>query len=320
MKVPSRHRNKHLDIFYMYCLSVLIIFGLSVVPYIRSRNISKHVPLLLGLEKKEEQPTPPPLFDPSAFADVNVVAKAYVVYDLTDKKVISSKNETTLLPLASVSKLMMAISAVTHKSLTDKITLHPESIEDGYDLGLSKGQVWSLGELLKYTLVFSSNDGAQAIADSFGGDKVFIPQMNTDAKVLGLTTTFTDPAGRDLNGKIGGLGTALDVAKLFAIARKDIPELLDATSKSRVTVTASNGRISGIPNTNQDVQMLPGAEASKTGFTDLAGGNLGVIVDITVGHPVIIVVLGSTREARFTDVNKLYTALIKSVGATVKKD
>jgi D-alanyl-D-alanine carboxypeptidase len=37
------------------------------------------------------------------------------------------------------------------------------------------------------------------------------------------------------------------------------------------------------------------------------------VVDVTLGRPVVIVVLGSTREGRFRDVQALYTALIKSV-------
>jgi D-alanyl-D-alanine carboxypeptidase len=45
---------------------------------------------------------------------------------------------------------------------------------------------------------------------------------------------------------------------------------------------------------------------AQTGFTDEAGGNLVMIFDVTVGHPVVIVVTGSTRTERFTDVEKLY--------------
>ena len=113
--------------------------------------------------------------------------------------------------------------------------------------------------------------------------------------------------------KVLPAGLTLDMAKLLGVARKQIPEILDATTKKRQTVTASGGKISGIPNTNQAIETLPGAEASKTGFTDLAGGNLGVIVDISIGHPVAIVVLGSTREGRFRDVALLYTTLQKSL-------
>ena len=193
------------------------------------------------------------------------------------------------------------------------ITISPASIDGAYDLGLKKGQVFELDELLKYTLVFSSNDGAQAIADGLGGRTFFVNQMNVDAAKLGLELFFTQPAGLDEGGKIGGLGSAHSAAKLIALARKDFPEVFDATTKTRTTVTSSTGKIMGVPNTNQDVVNFSGLEASKTGFTDLAGGNLAVVVDIAVGHPVAIVVLGSTHEERFSDVEKLYHALQKSI-------
>jgi D-alanyl-D-alanine carboxypeptidase (penicillin-binding protein 5/6) len=244
---------------------------------------------------------------------VHIEGKAYVVYDLLDNRVIAGKAQTAILPLASITKVMTAVSSTLHKDKNATITISPKSIEDGYDLGLKNNQVWSLRELLKYTLIFSSNDGAEAVADSFGSKEVFVTQMNNDAKGLGLSVTFTDPAGRDLHGNIGGKGTALDVAKLFFIARQKIPEILDATTKKRATLSTSSGKVSGIPNTNQEIEDLSGAEASKTGYTDMAGGNLGVIVDVTVGHPVAIIVLGSTREGRFKDMGILYTALRRSV-------
>lgn len=254
------------------------------------------------------------LYTSDSFKDVAVRAKAYVVYDVVDKKIVAAKNATMSLPLASVTKVMTGITALTHHDENTKITITPESIEDGYDLGLSKGQVWKLKELLKYTLVFSSNDGAHAIADTLGGRRAFVAQMNTDSALLGLSMTFTDPAGLDIGDRIGGTGTALDVAKLFVVARKLYPSILEATTRTRVSVTANTkDRVTGIPNTNQDISNFFGAEASKTGFTDSAGGNLGVVVDIALGHPVVIVVLGSTREERFTDTETLYKALLKSI-------
>jgi D-alanyl-D-alanine carboxypeptidase len=298
-------KQDYMELSYVYgaAIAVLIFLSLLAVPIDTS-----HFGLLVPKEDTDKS-----VYLSSAFENVSITAQAYVVYDLVDKKVIASKNADENLPLASITKLMMAITALANHSKDTKITINPASIEDGYDLGLKKGQVWSLSELLKYTLVFSSNDGARAIADAFGGRKDFVAQMNTQSALLGLGLVFTDPAGEDLNGQIGGRGTALDVAKLFASARKLYPEILDATTKTRVTALASNGRVSGIPNTNQDIDNLFGAEVSKTGFTDSAGGNLGVIVDIALGHPVAIVVLGSTREERFTDMEELYQALLKSL-------
>lgn len=307
-------KNHRLDTFFIYGISVCLVIILSIVGLVPPKTTPPQIQIV------ESQDELRPFFDVHAFSNIDVEAKAYVVYDITTNKIIASKNEATLLPLASVTKVMTAISATSHKARTEKISITPKSIEDGYDLGLKKNQVWSLGELLKYTLIFSSNDGAQVISDSFGGDSIFVAQMNTDAKLLGLTATFTDPAGRDIGKNIGGIGTALDAAKLFAIARKNIPELLDATTKKRSTVVANGGRISGVPNTNQEVEGFPGVEASKTGYTDMAGGNLGVIVDITIGHPVVLVVLGSTKEGRFRDIQTLYDALQKSIVVTAQSN
>jgi D-alanyl-D-alanine endopeptidase (penicillin-binding protein 7) len=306
--MKSNSKNVHVDILIIYGLSVCIVtlvLATHVIEYYKFRQKKVVYPKSVVDNR--------PLFDKSAFSTIKIEGKAYVVYDTVTHEVIASKNEQELLPLASVTKVMMAVSSTLHKKKDEKIIITPKSIEDGYDLGLKNKQVWDLSELLKYTLVFSSNDGAEAIADSFGGKDIFVNQMNGDAKNLGLNLTFTDPAGRDLNGKIGGKGTVLEVAKLFSIARKNIPEILDATTKKRETVTSSFGKISGVPNTNQDIETLSGAEASKTGYTDMAGGNLGVIVDISVGHPVVIVVLGSTKTGRFEDMDTLYKALRSSL-------
>jgi D-alanyl-D-alanine carboxypeptidase len=309
----SRHAKKvHVDFFLIYGLSICLIIILSII------NLSSVQHFLQTVTKPDvvEEKKAAPLFDQEAFRDVHITGKAYIVYDLVDQKIIAAKNETTPLPLASITKVMMALSSILHKSKNEKVIILPKSIEDGYDLGLKDHQVWKLSELLKYTLIFSSNDGAETIADNFGGKEFFVKQMNDDAEFLSLNLQFTDPAGRDLHGEIGGKGSALEVAKLFFFARKYMPEILDATTKKRGTVLSSSGKVVGIPNTNQEIQTLPGAEASKTGFTDMAGGNLAVIVDISVGHPVVIVVLGSTVEGRFRDVALLYEALRKSILTT----
>lgn len=252
------------------------------------------------------------LYNSQVFNDVRVQGKAYIVYDIINEKIISSKNPEVILPIASITKVMTALTARTHYAKNSLISILPTSIEGSYDIGLRKGQVFSLDEILKYTLVFSSNDGAQAIADNLGGREGFVKQMNSDALLLGLKLHFTHPAGLDEDDLIGGEGSALSVAKLITLAITDFPEVFDVTTKTRVTVNSSTGKISGVPNTNQRVYHLPGIEMSKTGYTDKAGGNLVVVVDVAVGRPVAIVVLGSTREARFSDVETLYTALKKS--------
>lgn len=304
-----RHtKQHHVDFPFIYALAVLSVILLSNI----SGPFLQHNLAVLDFTKEENLLSE--VFDKQAFEGVTIYGRSFVVYDVLSDSIVASKNENEILPLASITKIMMAITARLHHEKNTPIVIHQRSIEDGYDLGLKKDQVWKLDELLKYTLVFSSNDGAQAIADSFGGNLAFVKQMNIDAQALGLQLVFTDPAGRDENNNVGGLGSALSVAKLFSVARKNFPQLFDATTKPRSTVNSSTGRIIGIPNTNQNIEKLSGAEGSKTGYTDKAGGNLGVLVDISIGRPVVIVVLGSSKEARFSDVEILYTALRKSIG------
>lgn len=306
----SHSRHHHIDSAIIYGFAVLAVLILSnVEKSIIHRELKKEIVTIFPAKKIVVMP----FFKQEAFSNIAIRGKSYVVYDIVDKKIISAKNADTVLPLASITKVMTTVTARMHNSNKKQITVASGSMEGDYDLGLKKGQVWNLDEILKYTLVFSSNDAAQAIADGLGGRNFFVSQMNTDAVGLGLDLHFTHPAGSDENGKVGGLGSALSVAKLIAVARREFPEIVEATTKTRTTVTASTGKIIGIPNTNQNVYDFSGLELSKTGFTDMAGGNLVVVVDISLGHPVAIVVLGSTREERFSDVETLYKALQNSV-------
>lgn len=301
----DRARHDFVELSYIYGAAIVCVLVLSSIA--APIDLSK-AGLIVPLHKEEVS-----FYNKDAFTNLSIRAKAYIVYDVVTKEIVASKNQDAPLPIASITKVMTGLTALTHGDKAMRVTITPEDIEGGYDLGLVKGQVWTLGELLKYTLVFSSNDGAYAIAEALGGTKEFVEKMNTDSALMDIGLTFTDPAGLDIGDQIGGAGTVLQVAKLFDIARRKYPELLDATTKTRVTVTANKDKLTGIPNTNQEIHHLFGAEASKTGFTDSAGGNLGVIVDVTLGHPVIIVVLGSTRDERFSDTETLYKALIRSV-------
>lgn len=301
-------RHHHIDSALIYGFAVLSVIALSNIERLIVNFEQKISPRAAQQAHIENQ-----LFNPLPFAAVSIKGKAYVVYDVVDKKVIAGKNEESVLPLASITKVMTAVTARMHHDGKTKITISTKSLDGAYDIGLRNGQVFDLDELLKYTLVFSSNDGAQAIADGLGGREVFISQMNTDAANYGLSMHFTHPAGLDERGEIGGTGSAVSVARLLGLARKSFPEIFDVTTKPRVSVQSSTGRITGVPNTNQDVYNFSGIEMSKTGYTDKAGGNLAITVDVGVGHPVAIVVLGSTREDRFSDVQKLFVALQKSV-------
>ena len=96
------------------------------------------------------------------------------------------------------------------------------------------------------------------------------------------------------------------MARMVALFYRTYPDIFNATTHERVTVQTLNGPLSGVPNTNTALNQFVGLSGSKTGFTDLAGGNLAIIFDVSLGKPVVIVVLGSCKEGRFEDMRKLY--------------
>lgn len=316
-------KNVKTESVHMYLMSLVIFLFLALVILIHKTipGSSSHQPLHLQKED-HNKPKEVLFFNMEAFNNIEVEAKAYGIYDIKEKRMIVAKNESKQLPLASITKLITSLTALSlekERKEETQIVINPSVIEGGYDLGLKKNQTWHLKELLKYMLIFSSNDAALTVANQYGGIQAFIGEMNTYAKNHGMSATFTDPAGRDVDGKIGGIGTIKDAVDLFVITRNEYPELLDATTKKRQMVRSVSEKISGIPNTNQYIESLPFAEGSKTGYTRMAGGNLGVVVDISLGRPVVIVVLGSSHSGRFKDVETLHKALEKSIIST-KRD
>ena len=257
------------------------------------------------------------------FDELDIKAKSAYVYDVMKDKVLYQKNDSTQLPLASITKLMTATVAMDLAPQNSQITIKKEFLQEEGDSGLRDGEIWNLKNLLDFSLIVSSNDGARAVASVIGskflktedmniGRSEFVNKMNEKAKEIGLGQTyFLNESGLDeKNGQSGGMGSAQDVAKMVEYILKNKPEVLEATRYQSQQI-ASLSTIHKAQNTNVDINKIPSLIGSKTGYTDLAGGNLAVVFDSSIGNPVIVVVLGSTQEGRFDDVLSLVDATMK---------
>jgi D-alanyl-D-alanine carboxypeptidase (penicillin-binding protein 5/6) len=262
------------------------------------------------------------------FDDINLIAKSVFVMDIATEKVLFAKNEEVQLPLASVTKVMTAL--VASKIPGDTIvSIQGEDLQSGPG-GLNLFEKWNLKDLINYTLVISSNSGSHAIAGAAGafiknsnGDaeapnmEVFLDRMNETAKDLHMDQTFyLNPSGLDVDvsGEISGAyGSARDMALLFAHIIKNEPDLLQATAYDSLVFKSADGFNHRAENTNIVTREIPGLIASKTGYTELADGNLVIAFDVGPAHPVIVAVLGSTQDGRFTDVEQLVSASIKKI-------
>jgi len=236
-----------------------------------------------------------------------LTAKAAILYDPRDGRILFAKNATDQLPLASITKLMTAeiVLSTVHPDTLVRIT--PESLAPDGDSGFRKGDTLPLYDLLKIGLIASSNDAMQAAAQSLGTN--YIDKMNQVAHNLGYAQTyFLNPTGLDVNTTTSGAySSAYDVARLAALFYKQNPAFFELTQKDSVTITVQ-GRTLTSHATAEPLLSIPGFIGAKTGYTDLAGGNLVAVFDIEIGHPLVAVVLGSTKQGRFDDIRSLISA------------
>ncbi|MBI2175499.1 MAG: D-alanyl-D-alanine carboxypeptidase [Parcubacteria group bacterium] len=150
----------------------------------------------------------------------------------------------------------------------------------------------------------------EAHADEARALEPFITLMDQMAEQLGFANMeFLNPTGLDESDALSGAyGTAHDVARLAMQVVAEDSEVIELTRSAAFRVTSRNGHEHRFKNTNTILSQIPGIIGTKTGFTDLAGGNLLVLFDVGVHHPVIAVVLGSSLEGRFTDMMQLVNA------------
>ncbi len=264
------------------------------------------------------------------FDDLSLSAKAFYVWDTRAEKAIASFNEETQFPLASLTKLMTVLVASEISPNGIIITIDQPDLDGEGDNGLRAGEKWRLADIIDFVLMSSSNDGARALAsvanafadgeNAESGDDndkdakaraLFIQEMNKEAKKLGLAQTFyLNESGLDITEALSGAyGSAKDTAILLENILREYPYLLEVSACAKTRLD-SDILSHSVDNTNQMINIFPNVVASKTGWTDLAGGNLVIAFDMGIGHTIIISILGSTKEDRFSDMEQLIWASI----------
>jgi serine-type D-Ala-D-Ala carboxypeptidase (penicillin-binding protein 5/6) len=250
-------------------------------------------------------------------AEVTVRAKAAYVWDINSQTVLYEKNADDPLPLASITKLMTALLAYELASLDERTGMSESALAQDGSNGFTAGERFNLESLGRLALVTSSNDAAYQLGASVGAllgerdaNAQFVEAMNIRAEELELKTlTFKNTTGLDINTTTpGAVGSAKDVSLLMEHVLKTEPELLEATTRGGARIYNSNGNYYDIENTNEVLYAIPNLLGSKTGYTDLAGGNLTIVFDAGLNRPVVVTVLGSSRDERFSDVLRLVRA------------
>lgn len=305
--------NRRVVIILQLLLLVLILsglFGAFLLDKKQAASVTEAIPLS---EAPLAAANPEVL---QKLQEVQVRAKAAYVWDVTRGEALYVKNEDAVLPLASITKLMTSLLAFELAAADTPTKLSSKAArQEGSSL--IEGEQFTLDELNRLALISSSNSAAYELSASVGvllGDRdpsaQFVEGMNIKAEELGLSSlSFKNPTGLDISmTEPGAVGSAKDVSLLMEYILKEYPELLEATTRGGARIYNSQGEYHDVENTNEVLYAIPNLIGSKTGYTDLAGGNLTIAFDAGMNRPVIITVLGSTREERFSDVLRLVRA------------
>ncbi|MFZ3044126.1 MAG: hypothetical protein WA058_03440 [Minisyncoccia bacterium] len=251
---------------------------------------------------------------PDAFAHVPIEAKSAIVADLVTGEILYAKDIDAQLPLASLTKLLTVYAALSVLSPDTPITIPADAARAEAPRAFSTGQVFSLADLARLTLTASLNDGAAAMAEATAARQNLSQNemLAGAAAALGLSQTYAvNGSGLDVNTAVsGGYGSARDLAVLSGALVKQAPSIAAATTQSATQATSEGGTSFKVANTDPMVGTISRLMLSKTGYTDLAGGNLALVFDAGINHPIAVVVLGSSKSARFTDGTALVAATL----------
>jgi serine-type D-Ala-D-Ala carboxypeptidase (penicillin-binding protein 5/6) len=224
-----------------------------------------------GLSSARTDSTPPAPALP-ALLSFHRPPRAGLLFDLDTGRVLWARNDSAVLPIASLTKMMTALLVVRAQHAdTPVLVTHNAVNTAGSKVGvLPAGKRVRLETLLYGLLLPSGNDAAVALAESVAGTVPgFVARMNGEARRLRLGCTHYDSPDGLANGD---RSCADDLATL---ARLDLAQpriaAVAATSSTVQPLPIKGGRV-WLYNNNPLLRFhYPGAIGLKTGETEAAG-------------------------------------------------
>lgn len=233
----------------------------------------------------------------------NVGSMAYVIGDLDTGEIIVEKNADIISPIASVTKLMTALTTLEDLDQSEMTKVSARALNtEGYSGGLRLGETLKISDLLYPLLLVSSNDAAEVLAEHKNREK-FMSLMNQNAKDLGMiNTSYDDPSGLSAKNKSTSRDLFLLANYLFTKHRTvfDITKLNKFSASGHTWLNANHY-------TNHDSYL-----GGKTGYTSMAHRTGIAVFSIPFGeHTRNIGITLLKTENRINDINKML-AYIKS--------
>jgi serine-type D-Ala-D-Ala endopeptidase (penicillin-binding protein 7) len=218
-----------------------------------------------------------------------------LVIDQDTNEVLFNKNAATVLPIASLTKLMTGVVlSEARLPMNEPITITQDDVdtEKGSRSRLTVGTTLTRAEMLHLALMSSENRAANALGRTYpGGLPEFVRLMNAKAKQLGMRATrYVEPTGLSSQNQ----SSAQDLAVLVNAAYKD--QVVREYSTSPGYEVAVGARTLQYNTTNRLVKN-PEWEIGlqKTGYISEAGQCLVMQTKIA-GRKLIMVFLDSAGK------------------------
>lgn len=207
----------------------------------------------------------------SAEIPSELFAKAAILMDGQNQRVLFGKKETERLPMASTTKIMTCLYALEHGTLSDIVTFSSRAASTPkVHLGANKGDQYLLSELLYSLMLESHNDSAIAVAEHISGSvEQFCKDMTQEVRDFGCyDTCFETPNGLDSENHYT---TCKDLAIItsHALQNEQFRKIIKETSYTIHEINTD--RATTLNNKDTFLTTYPDAIGVKTGFTGNAG-------------------------------------------------
>lgn len=228
-------------------------------------------------------------------------AKSAVLMEAATGEIIFSKNEDMRLIPASVTKIMtllLTAEAIANGTvaLTDEVKISAFAASmGGSQVFLKEGEIMSVEDLLKCTVIASANDAAVALAELVAGsEEEFVAKMNQRAEELQMkNTTFENVTGLDDTTK-NHLTSSMDIA---IMSRELIKHEIILKYSSIWQDTIRDGQFT-LTNTNRLVRFYDGCNGLKTGSTSKAGYCMSATAKRGDMQLIAVIMGAETRDKR----------------------
>jgi len=246
-------------------------------------------------------------------------SSAVMIVDLKSKAVLHEKNAHTVMPIASLTKLMTALVVLEAKqNMKEVLTIGRADIDrlKHSSSRLRVGTRLTRRDMLHLALMSSENRAASALGRNYpGGTRKFVKAMNARARALGMKDTrYVEPTGLSS----ANVSTPSDLARLVVAAERN-PVIRRYSTDRRFSIR--QGKDTTIySNTNRlTANASWGIRLQKTGYIAEAGRCM-VLYAMVRKRPTVMVFLDAQGKfSHAADANRVRAWLARLGASALKK-